>query len=104
MNDHRPTSERFTDHFGELVNSKIMGREEGPGQLRWINGYFSTPKDEKVDRAILNAKVSSKLFAVPDPVNLQPGRLILPSADIAHGVVVVSAGTSVHRLDTPSMA
>ena len=69
---HRPTSVRYTKRFETLEESKILHRENGPSGLKYINGYFSVPKDEEVDRSILNAKALSKLFMVPDPVNLQP--------------------------------
>ena len=72
VNNHRPTSERYAGHFDTLENCGILKKESGPSGLKFINGYFSVPKDDKVDRAILNGKVMSKIFIVPEPVNLQP--------------------------------
>ena len=64
---HRPTSVRYTKRFETLEESKILHRENGPSGLKYINGYFSVPKDEEVDRSILNAKALSKLFIGAGP-------------------------------------
>ena len=72
INDHRPTGERFRAHFETLTECGVLRKEEGPGALHYVNGYFSVPKDENFDRSILNAKALSRLFRTPDPVNLQP--------------------------------
>lgn len=73
LNDHRPTGARYEPHIADLTKSKIIHCEgRGPSGVKYVNGYFSIPKDETCDRAILNAKRLSTLFVTPSTVNLQP--------------------------------
>lgn len=72
IQDHKPTSIKYESHFKALEDSTVLKKENGTGGLVYLNRYFSIPKDEEHDRAILNAKSLSALCKTPPPVNLQP--------------------------------
>ena len=71
LNTH-PTPLRYQPHLDALMKAGILEQLSGTADLRFINGYFSIPKDASSERAILNGKRLSRLFNPPAPVNLQP--------------------------------